>query len=400
MQGDPATRPAPVRPPTAGPAVDRSPAMPLLFRLRALRAPLGLAAAGLISVLVPQPLRAHGAGGGEALAPGTFQIAPVLTLEGHAGLENNLEGHPRHYALDGLIGIVLEWGLPNSGSLAIEAMVGPALVWGEAEHFYGRVHRDAGHDEGDGHADDHRQELDRDHGHTSEEAHGDGHEADGSEHRPDSSEDDHAHHGESHGGHDDDDPDHSHDHSHSDGAPYRRTDIKGWLQVRYAPDPRWSFFAEWKPYYVTRSQQDDIRGLKNEIGVGMTWALGDGDLNFALGDGLETIADGVFLSLENRTGWESDGTYLGNYTDPWLGLGFNIDRLNVTLSGGPRFYAPGRYAGLPNRTDWGGELALELPVSPRTVLFAHWTPIYSSQDGEGWGQGWQHHVGTGVTIRF
>ncbi|MEB3166571.1 MAG: hypothetical protein VKO65_07860 [Cyanobacteriota bacterium] len=304
---------------------------------------------------MPQPLRAHGAGGGEALAPGTFQISPVLTLEGHAGLENNLEGHPRHYALDGLIGVVLEWGLPNSGSLAIEAMLGPALVWGEAEHFYGRVHRDADHAEG----------------------------------------------GDSHGGHNhDDDRDHSHSNSHGDGAPYRRTDIKGWLQVRYAPDQRWSFFAEWKPYYVTRSQQDDIRGLKNEIGVGMSWALGDGDLNFALGDGLETIADGVFLSLENRTGWESDGTYLGNYTDPWLGLGFNIDRLNVTLSGGPRFYAPGRYAGLPNRTDWGGELALELPVSPRTVLFAHWSPIYSSQGGEGWGQGWQHHVGTGVTVRF
>jgi hypothetical protein len=34
------------------------------------------------------------------------------------------------------------------------------------------------------------------------------------------------------------------------------------------------------------------------------------------------------------------------------------------------------------------------------VLFAHWKPIYSSQDGEGWGRGWQHHIGTGVTFRF
>jgi hypothetical protein len=132
----------------------------------------------------------------------------------------------------------------------------------------------------------------------------------------------------------------------------------------------------------------------------VAYAFGDGDVNFALGDGLETIGDGVFVSVENRTGWESDGTYLGNYTDPWLGFGFNIDKLNVTLSGGPRFYSPGSYAGLPSRTDWGGEVELELPLNRRTVLFAHWKPIYSSQSGEGWGHGWQHHIGTGVTFRF
>lgn len=170
--------------------------------------------------------------------------------------------------------------------------------------------------------------------------------------------------------------------------------------MRYKPHERLSLSAEWQPYYVTRSQGDEHRGLKNEIGLGVVWALGDGDVNFALGDGLETIADGVFLSLQNRTGWESDGTYLGNYTDPWVGFGFNIDRLSVTLSAGPRFYSPGRYAALPSRTDWGGELELELPVSPRTVLFAHWKPIHSSQGGEGWGRGWQHHIGTGVTFRF
>jgi hypothetical protein len=45
-------------------------------------------------------------------------------------------------------------------------------------------------------------------------------------------------------------------------------------------------------------------------------------------------------------------------------------------------------------------LALEVPVSPGTVLFAHWKPIYSSQGGDGWGRGWQHHIGTGVTFRF
>ena len=303
--------------------------------------PLGL----LIALASPAPLRAHGAAGGEDLAPGAFQISPVLTLEGHAGLENNLEGHPRHYALDGLVGVVLEWGLPNKGSLAIEAMVGPALVWGEAEHFYGRVHLEDAED----------------------------------------------HHAEEHG--------EGHDHGHS-GAPFRRSDLKGQLQVRYDPNQRLSFFAEWLPYYVTRNQGEDLQGLKNELGFGVAYAFGDGDVNFALGDGLETIADGVFVSVENRTGWESDGTYLGNYTDPWLGFGFNIDKLNVTLSGGPRFYSPGSYAGLPSRTDWGGEVELELPLNRRTVLFAHWKPIYSSQSGEGWGRGWQHHIGTGVTFRF
>ena len=307
---------------------------------RAALLPAGLA----LALAAPAPLLAHGAAGGEDLAPGSFQITPVLTLEGHAGLENNLEGQPRHYALDGLVGVALEWGLANRGSFAIEAMVGPALVWGEAEHFYGRVHIE----DSPPHSGEHPEE-----------------------------------HGHGHG-----------------GAPYRRTDVKGQLQVRYAPNQRLSFFAEWLPYVVTRSQEEDIAGIKNEIGVGMAFAFGDGDVNFALGDGLETIADGVFLSLENRMGWESDGTYIGNYTDPWLGYGFNVDRLNVTLSGGPRFYSPGSYAGLPGRTDWGGEVELELPVSPRTVLFAHWKPIYSSQGGEGWGRGWQHHIGTGVTFRF
>jgi hypothetical protein len=119
-----------------------------------------------------------------------------------------------------------------------------------------------------------------------------------------------------------------------------------------------------------------------------------------LGDGLETIVDGLFVSVENRTGWESEGTYLGNYTDPWLGLGFNIDLLNITLSAGPRFYSPGAYSGLPFRTDWGGEVELEYPLAESVVVFAHWKPIYSSQGGDGWGVGWQHHIGTGVSFSF
>ena len=96
-----------------------------------------LAAAGS-----PSAALAHGAAAGDELLPGEFRIRPVVTLEGHAGLENNLEGQPRHYAIDGLFGAVFEWGLDKGGSFAIEAQIGPALVWGEAEHFYGRVHVD------------------------------------------------------------------------------------------------------------------------------------------------------------------------------------------------------------------------------------------------------------------
>jgi len=298
----------------------------------------------------PSPTWAHATAGGEELAPGEFRVRPLITIEGHAGLENNLEGQPRHYALDGLFGAVFEWGLDNEGSFAIEAQLGPALVWGEAEHFYGRVHVD-------GHGDHHGE-----------------------------------HHDGDHGGH--------HSDSHSDGSPYRRTDVKGYLQARYQPNDRVEVSLTWWPYYVTGSQGDDVAGLKNELGVQAIWALGDGDVNFALGDGLESIVDGVFLSLENRTGWESEGTYLGNYTDPWLGLGFNIDLLNITLSAGPRFYSPGSYAGLPFRTDWGGEIELEYPLANSVVVFAHWKPIYSSQGGEGWGVGWQHHIGTGISFSF
>jgi hypothetical protein len=295
----------------------------------------------------PISVRAHGAAAGDDLAPGDFRVRPVMTLEGHAGLENNLDEKPRHYAIDGLFGAVFEWGLDRGGSFAIEAQLGPALVWGEAEHFYGRVHVDD-HGEAE-HHDDHRSEP---------------------------------------------------VHAHAEGSPFRRTDVKGYLRALYQPNDRVAVSLTWWPYYVTGNQGDDVVGLKNEVGVQAIWALGDGDVNFALGDGLETIADGLFLSLENRTGWESEGTYLGNYTDPWIGLGFNIDLLNITLSAGPRFYSPGTYSDLPFRTDWGGEVELEYPLADSVVLFAHWKPIYSSQAGEGWGVGWQHHIGTGISFSF
>jgi hypothetical protein len=308
---------------------------------------------GLMSVaLEPRLGWAHGASGGVDVGPGEFKMSPILTIEGHGGLHNNLDGQPRHYAIDGLVGVVLEWGFKDRGSLAIEAMIGPAFVWGEAEHFYGRVHR--------GHEEDHALEEAEDH---AAETTGDDHHADGS-------------------------------------TPYRRADLRGQIQVRYQPNEKVSLMAEWKPYYVTASQGEDVQGVKNELGLGLLWALGDGDVNFALGDGLETIADGLFVSVQNRTGWESEGTYIGNYTDPWIGLGFNIDRLNVILAAGPRFYSPGSYSGLSSRTDWGGEIQLALPIARRAELFAHWKPIYSTQGGEGWGVGWVHHVGTGITFRF
>ncbi|MEL0265475.1 MAG: hypothetical protein VW938_09785, partial [Synechococcus sp.] len=94
---------------------------------------------------------AHGDGEGEELEAGEFRVRPVITIEGHGGLQNNLvdEGKPEHYAIDVLAGTALEWGLPNDGTVAIEAQFGLASVWGEAEHFYGLVHaeeHDDGHD--------------------------------------------------------------------------------------------------------------------------------------------------------------------------------------------------------------------------------------------------------------
>ena len=97
---------------------------------------------------------AHGShgGSGEALEAGEFDFTPILTIEGHGGFDTNLEGDPKHYAIDGLFGGVFEWGLGNGGSFAIEAAVGPALVWGEAEHFYGKVHVHDDHDDHDDHS--------------------------------------------------------------------------------------------------------------------------------------------------------------------------------------------------------------------------------------------------------
>ena len=339
-----------------------------MFRKRSL-----LLALLLLPFIQARPSFSHGAhgGGGDEPQMGEFQFTPVITLEGHAGFEQNLEDNPRHYALDGLFGGVFQWGLGSGGSLSVEAAVGPSLVWGEAEHFYGKVHVEEN--------DDHADHGDQD-GHDAHEGHDD---------------DDFGDH-DDHSGHD-----HSgHDHGHGDTS-YKRTDVRAFLQVRYAPNDRLSVSVDWKPYYVTQNQGDDLQGLKNEIGAEVVWTLGDGDLNFSLGDGLESLADGLFLSLEHRQGWESDGTWMGNYTDPRLGFGFIVggDQISVTLDAGPRFYTPGSYSGLHQRTDFAGELEISVPVGQAT-LFAHWQPTYSSVNAPGWGEGWQHHVGTGVTFSF
>ena len=307
---------------------------------------------------------AHGShgGGGEALEAGEFDFTPILSIEGHGGFDNNLEEQPRHYAIDGIFGGVFEWGLGNGGSFAIEAAIGPALVWGEAEHFYGKVH-----------ADDHDDDHDEDH---------DDHEDD-------------------HDDHDDDHEEHDHSHAHSHETDFKRTDIRGFLQARYAPNDRLSFELSWNPYYVTKDQGDDIEGLKNELGAKAIWALGDGDVNFALGDGIEDLVNGVYLSVDHRQGWESDGMYVGNYTDPRVGLGFTFggDEISLNIEAGPRFYVPGSYSGLDQRTDFAGEIELSVPVGDAS-FFLHWQQAYSWEDAEGWGEGWQHHVGTGVTFTF
>jgi hypothetical protein len=53
-------------------------------------------------------------------------------------------------------------------------------------------------------------------------------------------------------------------------------------------------------------------------------------------------------------------------------------------------------------SQWGldNEGSFATPNRSSGVVFAHWKPIYSSQAGEGWGVGWQHHIGTGISFSF
>jgi hypothetical protein len=375
-----------------------------MFRSRSLLLAL------LLLPLVPAPSAlahgSHGGGGEESLEAGEFDFTPLITVEGHGGFDTNLEGSPKHYAVDALFGGVFQWGLGNGGSLSIEAAVGPTLVWGEAEHFYGKVHA---HDDHDEHEEDHDEHEHDEHeeGHDEHEEDHDEHEEDHDEHEEDhDDEHEHEHEHDDEHEHEHDDHDHEghahegHDHGHG-STEFQRTDVRGYLQVRYAPNDRLSFSVNWNPYFVTQDQGHDVQGLKNEIGAKVLWALGDGDVNFGLGDGLEDLVNGVFLSVEHRQGWESDGVWIGNYTDPRVGVGFTIgsDQINVSIEAGPRFYTPGSYSGLDQRTDFAGEIELLVPVGDAN-LFAHWQPTYSGTDAPGWGEGWQHHIGTGMSFTF
>jgi len=298
-------------------------------------------AASLISTECVLPLKGHAHGGmeEESLEVGEFRLTPSLTVEGHGGFENNLDDQPEHYGLDGLFGVVMQWGLENEGKFSIEAAVGTVGVWGEAEHFYGSVH------------------------------------------------------GEEHDEHEEEDHE-------SHNTDYKREDFRGLLKVKYAPNDRLSFSVDTKPYIVTKNQGEEKKGTKNSIGAKALFALGEGDVNFALGDQFKDLIDGISLSLEHRQGWDSVGKWQGNYTDPRVVVEFNYDLIAIKMEGGPRFYVPASGSGVGERTDFAGEIEISRPVGDDAELFIHWQPTYSDKDGSTWGEGWQHHVGTGLTFRF
>ena len=113
--------------------------------------------------------------------------------------------------------------------------------------------------------------------------------------------------------------------------------------------------------------------------------------------------DGAYFSIDHRQGWGVDGVYIGNYTDPRLGVGFNYGATAFRFDIGPRFYKPGSYASsLKFRTDLAGEIMISRPVSEKIDFFAHWkfVSISAGSEVEGWGTGLQHHLGTGITYKL
>ncbi len=284
---------------------------------------------------LPLIANAHGGGGEEPLGAGEVRTTRYVTFEGHHGVENSKDDSPTHHGLDGLFGVVKEWGLENDAMFSIEAAVGPVMVWGEADHFYGAVHD---HEEGE--------------------------------------------------------EEESHD------TDFKRTDFRGLLKLKYAPNDRLSFALDTKPYLVTKTQGDEKAGTQNEIGAKAVYKLGDGDVNFALGDGFKDLIDGTYLSLEHRQGWDSEGTWQGEYTDSRVGVGFNVDLLSLRVEAGPRWYNPRSNAELSNRTDFAGEVEVSRPIGDNAEFFFHWQPSFTQKDGDEWSEAWNHHVGTGVTLRF
>ena len=54
-------------------------------------------------------------------------ISPLLTVEGHAGFDDNLEIPEKHYAADFLIGGEFAWGLGDGKQFSLAAFIGPTL---------------------------------------------------------------------------------------------------------------------------------------------------------------------------------------------------------------------------------------------------------------------------------
>ena len=296
------------------------------------------------------PVHAHGShGGGSELEAGEFDFTPLLTVEGHAGFDDNLEIPEKHYAADFLIGGEFAWGLGNNKQFSLSAFVGPALVRGGAEHFYGEIH-----------VEDHSEE----------------------------------------------------EHEHEAHPTRSRVDFKAYLEANYKHSDRLNIQAYWNPYLVTSDELEfhadenewekfESKGIKNELGAKVKYAFGDGDVDFGLGDSVSDLIDGAYVSVDHRQGWGVDGVFIGNYTDPRLGVGFNYGETSFQVEAGPRYYTPGSYASdLDSRTDFAGEIMISRPVNDDVEFFAHWKVVYSWDKTEGWGRGYQHHVGTGITYKL
>lgn len=291
------------------------------------------------------PAHAHGShGSGAELEAGEFDFTPLLTVEGHAGMDDNLEIPEQHYAVDFLIGGEFAWGLGDDKQLSLVAFVGPVLTSGGAEHFYGEIHVE---EEG---------------------------------------------------------------HEHEAHPIRERVDFKAYLEAIYKHSDALSAKAYWKPYVVTsdelKYEDDEVekfesKGVKNEIGAKIKYAFGDGDVDFGLGDSFSDLADGLYVSVDHRQGWGVDGVFIGNFTDPRIGVGFNYGETAFQIEAGPRFYTPGNYAAdLDQRTDFASEVMITRSVNDKVELFAHWQFIVTNEDAEGWGDGYQHHVGAGVTYKL
>ena len=296
------------------------------------------------------PVHAHGShGGGSELEAGEFDFTPLLTVEGHAGFDDNLEIPEKHYAADFLIGGEFAWGLGDNKQFSLSAFVGPALVRGGAEHFYGEIH-----------VEDHSEE----------------------------------------------------EHEHEAHPTRSRVDFKAYLEANYKHSDRLNIQAYWNPYLVTSDELEfhadenewekfESKGIKNELGAKVKYAFGDGDVDFGLGDSVSDLIDGAYVSVDHRQGWGVDGVFIGNYTDPRLGVGFNYGETSFQVEAGPRYYTPGSYASdLDSRTDFAGEIMISRPVNDDVEFFAHWKVVYSWDKAEGWGRGYQHHVGTGITYKL